>query len=107
MPGAISPRAGESIPFGDRADRRIFRGMSSGDPGVTPLWFELWMGAVTTVTYTTRRDGACLFYVDGGATNSEGLAYFPDRAPIIGRPGPGGIGYKPLHGPRYCFVENT
>ncbi|MFE9324810.1 hypothetical protein ACIHDR_18220 [Nocardia sp. NPDC052278] len=62
---------------------------------------------VYTVTYITRRDGACLFYVSGGATNSEGFAYFPDSAPSTGPAGPGGIGYEPFHGPWYRFVENT
>ncbi|WP_433715503.1 hypothetical protein ACQP2U_16690 [Nocardia sp. CA-084685] len=62
---------------------------------------------VYTVTYITRRDGACLFYVSGGATDSEGFAYFPDSAPSTGPAGQGGIGYEPFHGPWYRFTENT
>ncbi|MET8873530.1 hypothetical protein [Nocardia sp. NPDC004604] len=62
---------------------------------------------IYAVTYITRRDGGCLFYIAGGSTNSEGLAYFPDTAPSIGPPGPGAIGYEPFHGPWYRFVENT
>ncbi|MEV5833031.1 hypothetical protein [Nocardia sp. NPDC052112] len=62
---------------------------------------------VYTVTYITRRNGACLFYVTGGATNSEGFAYFPDSAPSIGPAGPGGTEYRPFHGPWYRFTENA
>ncbi|WP_433723532.1 hypothetical protein ACQP0C_24695 [Nocardia sp. CA-129566] len=62
---------------------------------------------VYTVTYITRRDGGCLFYLDGAATNSEGLAYFPDSAPTIAPAAPGAIGYEPFHGPWYRFVEST
>ncbi|MFE9578036.1 hypothetical protein ACFYO1_16740 [Nocardia sp. NPDC006044] len=61
-----------------------------------------------TITYITRRDGGCLFYTQGGESNSSrGFAYFPDAPPpYIGTP-TSGIGYSTFHGNWYRFTEES
>lgn len=64
---------------------------------------------VYTITFVTRRDGGCLFYTQGGESNSQrGFAYFPDGAPPhLGAPQSPGIGYEPFAGRWYRFTEES
>ncbi|QIS03687.1 hypothetical protein F5X71_16375 [Nocardia brasiliensis] len=64
---------------------------------------------VYTITFVTRRDGGCLFYTQGGESNSKrGFAYFPDGAPPhLGAPQSPGIGYEPFAGRWYRFTEES
>lgn len=51
-------------------------------------------------------DGGCLIYVEGGFLDSVGFAYLPDRTPYLGKPRRDGeIGYTPLQGNWYTFVQ--
>lgn len=48
----------------------------------------------------------CLVYVEGGLIDSVGFAYLPGQDPYLGTPRrDGDIGYRPLHGDWYSFVE--
>ncbi|GAB2655526.1 hypothetical protein GCM10027088_37090 [Nocardia goodfellowii] len=63
---------------------------------------------VYLVRFVERRDGGCLFYIDGGDLDRSGFAYFPDNPPpVLGRPPGPGIGYEDFDGDWYRFTENT
>lgn len=61
---------------------------------------------VYTITRVVKRDGGCLLYTDGGLIDSVGFAYFPHGAPRQGPPRhDGDIGYTPLEGSWYRFIQ--
>ncbi|MFE7743478.1 hypothetical protein [Nocardia sp. NPDC057455] len=61
---------------------------------------------VYTITSVVERDDGCLLYTDGGLIDSVGFAYFPHGAPTQGPPRyDGDVGYTPLEGNWYRFVE--
>ncbi|MEV0299160.1 hypothetical protein [Nocardia sp. NPDC050710] len=63
---------------------------------------------VYAIRYIARRDGGCLFYIEGSETNSEGFGYFPDTPPpYLGPPAERGIGYRIFHTRWYRFVDNS
>lgn len=62
--------------------------------------------AVYTITSVVERDDGCLLYTDGGLIDPVGFAYFPHGAPRQGPPrSDGDVGYTPLEGSWYRFVQ--
>ncbi|MBF6167369.1 hypothetical protein IU486_21805 [Streptomyces gardneri] len=61
---------------------------------------------VYTITSVVERDDGCLLYTDGGLIDPVGFAYFPHGAPRQGPPrSDGDVGYTPLEGSWYRFVQ--
>ncbi len=61
---------------------------------------------VYTITSVVKRADGCLLYTDGGLIDPVGFAYFPRGAPGQGPPRhDGDIGYTPLEGSWYRFVQ--
>lgn len=61
---------------------------------------------VYTITRVAKRHNGCLLYTDGGLFDPIGFAYLPHGAPGQGQPHRDGeVGYTPLEGSWYRFVQ--